>query len=604
MARRKLTSARANAPVPKSHATGLVPRDYSTHPVGCYAMAPAFPESELVPESEWADRLAENRKNKSGLLDLRTDHYDVLKSLDQDGLGLCHTADTEVLTEKGWVAWPEYNYSDLLATVSPASGLLEFQAPFQRHVYPYDGEMVHSTNRRLDFGVTPDHRMLVRKWDERRRTLSDRYTFQRAGEIGWYAGLMAAPVGFVGTELKRIAIPGDREYDGDDFVALLALVTSDGYAGGAEGVRPGKGTRSLVSFAAFREDRRETTAALAARLGFREAPSRPGVWNRWDAGALAEWVRTNCYTGGGLGAQRKRVPDIIKVLTGRQIRHFLDFFGDRSYGSQAFFYSTSRRMIDDLQELHLRIGKRGTICTNEPRRALMPQGTYSDCKGSFTLVVGDVDRLCIDRKKHIVTDRYKGPVYCAAVPNGTLVTRRNGSVLISGNCWAFSSTKACMYTRALAGEPPLRLSAWYVAGKIKGWRDEGGWGAASLEFIAQSGVPVLDLCPKYSHSYDTEAAAANGAFHKFSEWWDGSDNPSVAQKQLVSMLLKRRPCVVDLNDMGHSMCAIDIDSLSPLRIVYDNSWGEQGDRGLYVGQGARARPDGLVVPRVVTPSQT
>jgi hypothetical protein len=72
----------------------------------------------------------------------------------------------------------------------------------------------------------------------------------------------------------------------------------------------------------------------------------------------------------------------------------------------------------------------------------------------------------------------------------------------------------------------------------------------------------------------------------------------------VSMLLKRRPCVVDLNDMGHSMCAIDIDSLNPLRIVYDNSWGEQGDRGLYVGQGARARPDGLVVPRVVTPSQT
>src|SRR3954451_21214594 len=208
----------ANEPVPPGYSTGLIPRNYSTHPVGCYAFAPEFPEDELVPENEWADRLAENRKTRSGLLDLRTDHYDVLKSLDQDGLGLCHTADTEVLTDKGWVPWPEYNFSDLLATVNPVSGFLEFQAPFERHVYPYAGEMIHSTNRRLDFGVTPDHRMFVRKWDERRRTLSDKYTFQRAGDIGWYAGFMHAPRGFIGTELVEIEIEDDRRYDGDDFI--------------------------------------------------------------------------------------------------------------------------------------------------------------------------------------------------------------------------------------------------------------------------------------------------------------------------------------------------------------------------------------------------
>src|SRR4051812_35839675 len=79
----------ANEPVPAGRATGLIPRNYATHPVGCYAFAPVFPESELVPESEWADRLADNRRTKSGLLDLREAHYDVLRSLNQDGLGLC-----------------------------------------------------------------------------------------------------------------------------------------------------------------------------------------------------------------------------------------------------------------------------------------------------------------------------------------------------------------------------------------------------------------------------------------------------------------------------------------------------------------------------------
>lgn len=173
-----------------------------------------------------------------------------------------------------------------------------------------------------------------------------------------------------------------------------------------------------------------------------------------------------------------------------------------------------------------------------------------------------------------------------------------------GLCWAFSTTKAVMYLRQLMNAPPLRLSAWYVAGIIKRWRDEGGWGAASLEFIVKSGVPAESFCPSYHAGFDTPETRANAALHKVTEWWDGSDDPRLATKQLVSSLLLRKPCVVDLNDMSHSMCAIDIGSLNPLEIIYDNSWGDQGEKGLYRGRGARARPDGLVIPRVSIPSLT
>jgi hypothetical protein len=171
-----------------------------------------------------------------------------------------------------------------------------------------------------------------------------------------------------------------------------------------------------------------------------------------------------------------------------------------------------------------------------------------------------------------------------------------------GLCWAFSSTKAVMYLRALANEAPLRLSAWWVAGVIKNWRDEGGWGAASLEKIVNGGVPAESYCPSYKRSYDTPECRANAALHRVTEWWDGAEDSRAAQKQLVSMLLKRTPCVVDLNAMGHSMCAIDIGSLNPLEIIYDNSWGEQGEKGLYRGKGAYASPNGLSIPRVTAPS--
>ncbi len=172
-----------------------------------------------------------------------------------------------------------------------------------------------------------------------------------------------------------------------------------------------------------------------------------------------------------------------------------------------------------------------------------------------------------------------------------------------GLCWAFSSTKAVMYVRAIMNQAPLRLSAWWVAGIVKNWRDQGGWGASSLEQIVKAGAPAESYCPEYKSSYNTQECQANAALHKVTEWWDGSDDPDKATKQCVSMLLRGIPCVVDLNDMGHSMCCIDIGSLDPLELIYDNSWSpNSGEKGLYRGRGRRARPDGLVIPRVSLPT--
>src|SRR5258708_57835 len=68
---------------------GLIPRNYATHPSGCMAAAPTFPTELLIPETEWQARLDAQLSSKSSLFDLRESNYDVLKSLDQDGLGLC-----------------------------------------------------------------------------------------------------------------------------------------------------------------------------------------------------------------------------------------------------------------------------------------------------------------------------------------------------------------------------------------------------------------------------------------------------------------------------------------------------------------------------------
>lgn len=166
-------------------------------------------------------------------------------------------------------------------------------------------------------------------------------------------------------------------------------------------------------------------------------------------------------------------------------------------------------------------------------------------------------------------------------------------------CWAFSTTKAVMYLRAVMNADPVRLSAWWVAGKVKGWRDQGGWNQQSLAQIVSAGVPSESLCPSYQSSFDTAATRTDAATRKVTEWWDGSESRDMNRRIMVSCFLMGLPPVCDYNHISHSMCGCRLVSLNPLTIDCDNSWGEgSGTKGLYRLQGEKAVPDGLAIPRV------
>ncbi len=148
------------------------------------------------------------------------------------------------------------------------------------------------------------------------------------------------------------------------------------------------------------------------------------------------------------------------------------------------------------------------------------------------------------------------------------------------------------------------LSAWWVAGKVKSWRDEGGWGGESLSQVVKDGVPAMSFCPSYRSSFDTTDCRANAALHRCTEWWEGSDDPVKARRQLFSALILGLPCITDWNFWSHSVCAIKAKQWKPVpQLIIDNSWGEDaGDRGLYTLEGNHSRPDGLWIPRVTMPS--
>src|SRR5262249_26268122 len=134
---------------------------------------------------------------------------------------------------------------------------------------------------------------------------------------------------------------------------------------------------------------------------------------------------------------------------------------------------------------------------------------------------------------------------------------------------------------------------------IKGYRNRGGWGAESLEWIAQNGVPTSATWPQQGtkRSYDTPEMRTEAAKYKVTEWMDLEPGNKA---QLVTCLLSNIPVVVDYNWWSHSVCALDLVSLNPFQIRIWNSWSDSwSQNGTGILEGRRAIPDGQIAPLVL-----
>ena len=364
----------------------------------------------------------------------------VMTMLGNDVDGDCHDGQTEVLTDDGWMRWSEYDGKSLLGTVNQSTLLLEFQAPTSIIRRQHDGPMAYGTHKGQDFAITPNHRFLLRDYKIAKKDGEyapeasgyGAYEFRMAGDAPARFLIPGAPSGFIGTRLDKLTI-GSRQWDGSDLLRFLSLIISDGYASS------GATHPERSSFCCFREDRLDMVRAFAYKLGMREEKSCPGVWVLEDA-AMNRWLRMNIYVGDVHRSPFKKVPDLIKVASQDQIEEFLRFYGDQGFSNGRNFWTSSPYLADDLQELLMRTGKRANITKREPRpgRETKDGKWIESLHPSFALHVwedSDVGMLGPKNKKATMTfAHYKGEVFCATVPNSTLITRRNGSVLISGNC--------------------------------------------------------------------------------------------------------------------------------------------------------------------------
>lgn len=183
-----------------------------------------------------------------------------------------------------------------------------------------------------------------------------------------------------------------------------------------------------------------------------------------------------------------------------------------------------------------------------------------------------------------------------------------------GFCWGYSVGHTTLFDRLSSNQPHVRINPHAVCSIIKNGKNEGGWCGLSQELYKSMGCPIEGTGPGQwpLHSrdlrYDTPQMREQAKLHCCVEDWVDLTrrvyDRNLTIRQLATYLLSNRPCAVDFNWWGHSVCAIrwvriERGSWGPLII---NSWRGWGRHGLAQLSGQKGVPNGAVCIRSTTAS--
>ena len=347
--------------------------------------------------------------------------------------GICHSADTEVLTGEGWKKFFDVQPQDLICTRNPLSGAIEYQAPLNHTAYAYEGEMYSFEGRRLSLLTTPEHRHYVRK------PKGSDYELRSARDCFGHQLVHLRTGTWEGVEMPTVTIPGrvraegskehhkfcePRDYDADDFLEFFGYWVTEGSLGSG----------GHITVAQRKEVNPETYEAICQvleRMGYTPYQG-PDMLVISDP-RLHAWLSQF-----GISLE-KYIPREFLGVSKRQLRILADalfagdggvYYREKDDHTRYELYTSSARLADDYQELALKLGVSANI---RPQVRKDRANTEYVVRWSLN---GEVyttkDSRYESRGERWVP--YAGMVYCVEVPNHVIYVRRNGIPVWSGNC--------------------------------------------------------------------------------------------------------------------------------------------------------------------------
>jgi hypothetical protein len=386
------------------------------------------------------------------------------------GVFFCCDDQTEFLTWDGFKPTKEIKAGELVATLSPA-GEMTFGPCEAVHEYDYDGDLVVAESERLSFAVTPNHRMFCAPIG------SHVFGFERADSLKGITVHPVAASAFVGLPSEETVILLATHNGAHAPCQFECPICGRGFTAKPWQRRARRGSTCSracsYKFRAAIYGKKASVAVLAPEptqkiikqvldlgdwlellgwfisegsldngyrvvisqqkhpdriLRIRELLTRMGITFQYDGSDFRFNSKPIWEALKPLGrAADKYIPREYLNCHPDLLKHLFEglVLGDGfQRGSHWSYYTTSKQLASDIQELCQRLGRRATISARKQKIG-RDIGYWVGISDKTTIMIP----ACRLKRRH-----YRGKVSCLTVtPHHTVLMRRNGRVMWTGN---------------------------------------------------------------------------------------------------------------------------------------------------------------------------
>jgi DNA-directed RNA polymerase II subunit RPB2 len=363
----------------------------------------------------------------------------------------CYDPQTEVLTDRGWIAFPELTMEHKVAALGgPKNDTLVYQTPKEVMKYDFEGKMYKVAGNQVDLLVTPNHRMWVAT-----RHAPEKYRVELAADVygtrriykknieDYDHTTMPVPAEFEcdasGVPVRFVIKEDDKSFSMlfEDWLTFFGIWMAEGHI-----------HQRTVSFAAHK---------LRVKEALEQINIRNPDMNLRKNKDKADDEELNCYRVNNviltrylakfsLGAINKALPDWAWSLSPAHAKKLLDGMvlgdGHTMTNGTRRYDTSSKQLADDVQRLCLHAGFSANLYLKyKAGHEAVVKATGRE--GEVIRSTVDAYRLTIIEKqntplvnKNIKPDGsgrldawedYTGKVYCCRVDGpGVIYVRRNG----------------------------------------------------------------------------------------------------------------------------------------------------------------------------------
>jgi hypothetical protein len=376
------------------------------------------------------------------------------------GRGILHP-DTEILVKgRGFININQVKDDDIIMTYNNDTNTMEWQQNLKTWEYDLDEDLFNIEAQTFNLLCTQDHRVLHRKQHK------DNFEICQAKELPSRFEMIVGGMEWEGTPLEFEIIPSVPRIHGNQYKNSVIVgeypqkeISMDlwlkflGYYLSEGSTSIDKDGSYTISIKQTHEEDLEKIYEDINNLPFKIYKHMDSI--RIYDKQLGEFL----YPFGK--SNKKYIPKHIKNLPKDKLNILYDalMFGD---GCQKNYFTSSKQLADDVQEIILKMGYGSSIYVRDRIGEDVKIGDNIIGKCNFlqyTVTRNEYNltpEICIkEANGHVDMHKlvpYKGKAYCVTVDNGLILTRLNGKCVITGNSTnATAITKAILYERTIKG---------------------------------------------------------------------------------------------------------------------------------------------------------